>query len=250
MLKIMTSVLILYALACLLLYVKQRSLLFFRIAENTHVNASAIWIETGEVSLKLWKLNQGKPAILYFGGNSEAVEDNIEYFTRLFDQYTIYLLNYRGYGGSSGTPSEQGLKQDALAVYDQLSASHSSVSVIGRSLGSGVACYLAAHRTVDKLVLITPYDSILNVAKSHYFYFPVQWLLKDKFDSLALAPSLHNRTQVLMAEHDQVIPLKHSWHLISALIHARLDTHVIEGASHNDILAHPATQHRLENFMR
>jgi len=250
MLKIVTSVLILYALACAFLYLKQRSLLFFPLPENTHVDARAIWIESGEVKLKLWKFNQGKPAIIYFGGNSEAVEDNIQIFTTLFKQYTVYLLNYRGYGGSSGSPSEQGLKQDALAVYDQLAAQHSSVSVIGRSLGSGVACHLAAHRDVDKLVLITPYDSILNVAKSHYFYFPVRWLLKDTFDSVALAPALHNRTQVLIAEHDQVIPVKHSWNLIKALTHAQLETQVIAGASHNDILARSTTQQLLADFMR
>ncbi|MBC8212326.1 MAG: alpha/beta hydrolase [Gammaproteobacteria bacterium] len=250
MLKIISSVLILYALACVFLYLKQRSLLFFPMPENNQADANAVWIKTGEENLKLWKFNQGKPAILYFGGNSEAVEENINSFRTLFEQYTVYLVNYRGYAGSSGSPSEDGLKHDALAIYDQLVAQHSSISVIGRSLGSGVACYLAAHRNVDKLALITPYDSIENVAQSHYFFFPVKWLLKDKFDSISIAPALHNQTLVLMAEHDQVIPLKHSHRLVQALTSARLETQLISAASHNDILAHLATQSLLTEFFR
>ena len=250
MLKIISTGLLLYALACIVLYTKQRSLLYFPTPENFNALAEAWWFETNEVKLKIWKINQGEKAILYFGGNAEAVEGNLDSFKKMFGGYSVYLVNYRGFGGSTGQPTEQGLNQDALALYDELITQHTSISVIGRSLGSGLACYLAANREIHKLALITPYDSIKNLAQSLYPLFPVKWLIKDHFDSLLIAPSLSNDTLILLAEKDEVIPLKHSQLLINALGGTRLQTHTIRGANHNDISALPVTQQLLSGFMQ
>ena len=75
-----------------------------------------------------------------------------------------------------------------------------SISVIGRSLGSGVACYLAAHRKIQHMALVTPYDSMTSLAQTHYPIFPVRWLLKDRFESSKLANSIDSETLVLLAE--------------------------------------------------
>ena len=238
MLKIFALFIVLYSLACLFLYIKQRSILYFPTAENVNTPTDLLWLKTSGATLKIWVINkdesnQQKPAILYFGGNSETVEDNITDYKKMFSDLTVYIVNYRGYGGSTGQPTEAGLFSDALAIYDQLIAQHSSISVIGRSLGSGVASYVAANRDILKLVLITPYDSIRNVAQSHYPFFPVQWLIKDPFDSSRYPTSIDSQILVVYAEHDQVVPMVHTKQLLKFLPNAK--SHLIKGTAHNDI---------------
>ncbi len=251
MLKTFTFLIVLYGLACLLLYIKQRSILYYPTPENTHSDAETLWLKTPQAKLKIRVLNKQdsvprKPAIVYFGGNAEAVELNIAEYKKMFKNFTVYLVNYRGYGGSSGKPTEAGLFADALAIYDQLTAQHSSISVIGRSLGSGVACYLAANRKISKLVLTTPYDSISHVAQSHYPIFPVKWILKDQFDSIRYAPSISSQILVLYAEHDKVIPMVHTKNLLTHLPAA--NSHMIKGTAHNDISTSLEYQKLLVDF--
>jgi pimeloyl-ACP methyl ester carboxylesterase len=249
MLKIIVFIVALYVLACLLLYLKQRSLLFFPLPEKQAVDAEALWLETGDARLKIWHFNQGEDAIIYFGGNAEAIEENVFNFKSVFAGHSVYLVNYRGYGGSSGSPSEQALFEDALAVYDELKSRHKTIHVMGRSLGSGVACYLAQQRPLGKLILVTPYDSVRDVAQSHYPIFPVKWLIKDPFDSISRAGSLTNSILVLLAEHDKVIPLEHSQRLINALERAQVESHMVAGTQHNDILDVPQSVKYVRDFM-
>ena len=247
MLQFLSIFLALYLLAGLFLYIKQRDILYFPTTENQTANAEVLWLKTSTGKLKIWKFHQGNPAIIYFGGNSEQVEDNIVDFKNMFRDFSVYVVNYRGYGGSSGSPTEKGLFQDALEIYDQISPQHSSVSVIGRSLGSGVASYLAAHREIFRLVLITPYDSIRNVAQSHYPLFPVKWLIKDRFDSIIYAPLIKSKILVLYAEFDQMVPWAHTKNLLNFLPDAT--SQLIEGATHNDITVNPQYQKLLTEFI-
>ena len=235
MLKTTLIILGLYSFSSLWLFIKQRDMMYFPTPEAHVAQAEAIWLENQQHKLKIWQLNSGDSAIIYFGGNAEGVENNIPLFSQIFSGRTVYLVNYRGYGGSSGKPTEQALFADALAVYDYVKQRHGNISIIGRSLGSGVASYVASRRDIEKLALITPYDSIKNVAQSHYPIFPVKWLLKDAFDSLSRATEISSPTLILMAEFDQVIPRKHSEKLAAAMQHVELQTHVLTATGHNDI---------------
>ncbi len=246
MIKIISIPILIYALVCLFLYIKQRSILFFPTAEVTDIDTETLWLKISSGKLKIWKLNQGKPAIIYFGGNSEAVEANIADYQSMFRNHTVYIVNYRGFGGSSGSPTEQALFEDALAIYDQLKTKHETISVIGRSLGSGVASYLASKRDILKLALITPYDSISNVAQTHYPAFPVKWLVKDPFNSISYAPLIHSQILVLYAEKDLVVPFKHTRNLLNVLPQA--DSKMIRGTAHNDISSNPVYQKLLADF--
>ena len=89
----------------------------------------------------------------------------------------LYLLHYRGYGGSSGSPSEEMISRDAMTLFDQVYATHPHITVVGRSLGSGVAVRLASQRPAARLVLITPYNSLEELAARQFPIFPVKWLL-------------------------------------------------------------------------
>lgn len=248
MLKIFLVILLLYFLAGLFLFVKQRDLMYFPTVESSREDIPHIRLENEGESLKVWRVNQGKPAILYFGGNAEPVEYNLENFQRLFPDYTVYLMNYRGFGGSSGKPSEKALFSDALKLYDNIADRHQEIHVIGRSLGSGVASFLAEQRPVSKLVLITPYDSIMLLAKSHYPVFPIRWMLLDHFDSLSRAPRLNNETLILLADQDHVVPHRHSYNLVKAFPPERVETSVISNTRHDSILDSDITLKRLRHF--
>ena len=193
------------------LYLYQRRLLYFPVANDPEFEAQDISIENDGLQLRGWILNPGKSrALIYFGGNSELITHRRDYFEQVFSDYSVYLINYRGYGESDGKPTEAGLFADALAIYDHVSQQHSRISAYGRSLGSGVAVYLAAERELDKLILLTPYDSIASVAQKIYPLFPVKYLIKDRFDSAARAGQIDVPVMIASAENDREIKLSHT----------------------------------------
>jgi pimeloyl-ACP methyl ester carboxylesterase len=239
-----------YAVLCGGLYIGQRSLLYYPTPESHSTAANVLRLETAGATLKVWRIAHGSDhAILYFGGNAEDVAWNIEPFTALFPESDVYLVNYRGYGGSTGSPSEAALLEDAEAVYDRARANHSTVSVIGRSLGSGVAVHVASVRDVRRIVLVTPYDSVMNVAKAQFAIFPVALLLEDKFDSYSKAGALDMPTLLLLAEHDRVIPRRHSERLVTALP-SGVRVQTIPGTNHDSIADSAAYRQALHDFLR
>ena len=141
---------------------------------------------------------------------------------------------------SSGKPSEEAFHSDALALFDKVHAEHSNIMVIGRSLGSGVAVRLASVRPVSRLVLVTPYDSILGLAMRQFPYFPIGWLLVDKFESWRHAPGIRAPTVIVAAEHDEIIPRASSELLYSRLAKGVASFNVMAGVGHNSISDNPA----------
>ena len=229
-------------LACaLVLFVFQHAFIYLPTNEYEH-SFEQITILNNDVNIQVIVLNKGnKNAFIYFGGNAEAVIHNALEFSINFPSRTIYLVNYRGYGGSSGKPTEVGLFSDAIAIFDNVLAAHKNIAVIGRSLGSGVAMHLAANRAVSQVVLITPYDSILAIAKKQFPLFPISLLLKDQYDSVGLANKVSAPVLVLAGGQDRIIPLSHSQKLVDALgirndkWQENVTMIVFEQAGHNNI---------------
>ena len=112
---------------------------------------------------------------------------------------------------------------------------YSTVSVIGRSLGSGIASYVAAQRNVLKLVLVTPFDSITNLAQQSYPLYPIPLLLKDKYNSAGRAHKIKADVLVLVAQRDQIVGRKHSNKLIAAFVKQVPKVNIINGSTHNNI---------------
>jgi len=249
MTSIVSIIAIAYAAIVGLMYVGQRNMLYFPTPENHLVEEPPIYWQSGSETIKVWRIGSGKPALLYFGGNAEDVALNIADFEQDFPNHTQYLVNYRGYGGSSGKPTESGLMEDALNIYDQIKASHDRIVVMGRSLGSAVAVQLAAQREADKLILITPFDSILNVAKGIYPFFPVSLLLKDRFDGVSQVNNIQAPVLVLMAEDDGVIPSKRTDALVAAIPENQRSVVVIKAATHNDIQHYTDYRQALISFI-
>jgi len=239
-----------YLLIAVLLYLLQRNLLFFPVPARDGIPAEAITLKNKNLSLHGWVLNKGhQKSLIYFGGNAEDITNNINLFEDLFKNYTVYLINYRGYGKNLGEPTQQGLFSDSIAIYDQISGLHSSISLMGRSLGSGVAVYLASKRNIKKLLLLTPYDSLAEVAQMHYPFFPVRYLIKDRFESKIYAKNINTPTLIVTAELDRVVPIKHAQKLRDQFTKAMVSYHLIAGAEHNNVTSFPSYRKVVEAFI-
>ena len=156
-----------------------------------------------------------------------------------FPKRSLYALNYRGYGGSTGTPSETALVADARVLFDHVHADHPNITLIGRSLGSGVAIHIASERPVERLVLVTPYDSLVTIAASQFRYLPLRWLMLDKFESWRYAPGVTAPTQLIAAQNDEVIPLSSTEALLKRLPPSLARLTIIPAVGHNTISGSP-----------
>ncbi len=171
--------------------------------------------------------------LIYFGGNAD---DATKIFTYLDPDLDIEVVayNYRGYGESSHKPSQEALFKDALAIYD-FHAKDKDVTVIGRSLGTGVGAYLASKRKVSHLILITPYDSIRAIAKAKYPFFPIDWLIKHPFESVQCIANVQSKVSVIEVIGDKVVPNFHTANLLKAI--NNLSLHVkLQDTTHGDVL--------------
>ena len=217
------------------LYSYQEKILYHP-TPNVKIDYPQIVLSSKDVKVVVHVLNEGhKNAILYFGGNAESMAQSADYIAQQFPKFTCYLMDYRGFGSSTGEPSEKALYQDALALYDEVAKKHERISIGGRSLGSGIATYVAAHREVSKLALITPYDSIVSVAQGRYPLYPASLLLKDKYDSLSRAKNIKSETFIVIAQNDKVIPRVHAQRLIDAFQKEQLKVTIIKNRGHMDI---------------
>jgi len=217
------------------LYLNQRNFLYFPTPDKG-TKYSTMTLQNDGESINVIVLHEGKKnAILYFGGNAESMAGSSDYIAGQFPDFTVYLLDYRGYGASTGTSTEKALYSDALKLYDSIVSKHKRISVGGRSLGSGIATYVAAHRKVSKLALITPYDSIVNVAQDIYPVYPASLLLDDTYDSVNRVKDIKAQTLIVIAEKDRVIPRKSTDNLIKAFKKKQLKVIVIKNRGHIDI---------------
>ena len=151
----------------------------------------------------------GKPVILFFHGNGGALHFRVERFRRLItDGIGLVALEYRGYGGSSGTPSEQGLIADAEAAYGFAAARYPAQQIVlwGELLGTGVAVALAAENPVGRVILEAPFTSAEAIGARHYWYLPVWLLMKDQFRSDERIGKVTAPLMIMHGMHDQVVP--------------------------------------------
>lgn len=233
---LISSALVCYAALCLALFAFQRSLIYFPQPKSFGDAASTMRLAVEDAQLAITvRPHAGAKALIYFGGNAEDVSANLASFSSAFPDYALYLMHYRGFGGSTGKPSEKLLHADATALFDKVRGEHADIALVGRSLGSGVAIRLATVRSASRLVLVTPYDSIEAIAARQFPYFPVRWLLTDKFVSWRYAQAVRVPTLILQAEIDDVIPAASTARLYAAFAPDTASLVVIRGAGHNSL---------------
>ncbi len=234
-----------------LLYVGQRSLQYF--PERIRTSPAAAGLpEAEEIALDtsdgervlVWHIppRGEKPVLLYFHGNGGSLAWRVDRLRALTADGTgLVALSYRGYGGSSGRPTETGLIEDALAAYAFAAARYPAgrIALWGESLGSGVAVALAAERPVARMVLESPFTSVADIGAQVYWFVPVRLLIKDSFRSDLRIGKVTAPVLVLHGERDSLVPIALGERLY-ALIKAPKRFVRFPGAGHNELGAHGA----------
>jgi len=234
------------------LFTKQRELIYLPEGTRTDVPQTDFTLARGDVQLHGWVLHpQGSRPVIYFGGNAEGIQHRREMLDRLLPGRPVYLVSYRGYGASGGEPSETALLGDALALFDEVRSRHPNepIAVIGSSLGSGVASYVASQRPVSQLVLIAPFDSLAAVAQVHYPVLPVRWILRDRFDSIDRLRGYEGEVMIVRASLDTIVPPANTNRLIAALGKPPKVVDLPQ-AGHNTISGDPVFEQALADFLR
>jgi fermentation-respiration switch protein FrsA (DUF1100 family) len=184
------------------------------------------------------KARPGEPTILYFHGNAGGLADRAPRVQRFMGEgWGVYMLAYRGYAGSSGSPSETANVSDARLAYGELveeGVDPASIIIYGESLGTGVAVRLATERPAAGLILDAPYTSIVEIAARAYFYLPVRYMLTDRYETRKYIAQVHMPLLILHGERDAVIPVANGRELLQlANEPKRLAT--FPNAGHSDI---------------
>jgi uncharacterized protein len=229
-----------------LMYLAQRSLMYFPETLRT-TPAQAGLPEAEEITLDTadgerviaWHIapRGDQPIILYFHGNGGALRYRVDRYRALTQGGTgLVALSYRGYGGSSGRPSEAGLIEDARATYGFAAKRYPEARLVlwGESLGTGVAIALAAERPVTRLVLEAPFLSGVSIAASAYPFVPVRWLMKDQFRSDQRIRDVTAPVLIVHGDRDDVIPIE-SGEQLYALIAGPKRFLRVPGAGHEDL---------------
>jgi fermentation-respiration switch protein FrsA (DUF1100 family) len=248
------------ALALVLLWFLQRSMIYFPFGAAPDPasvglrDTEAVTIATADgETLQGWfirgRLEGGTevpPAhgtVIVFNGNAGNRAYRADLALALGERgFAVMLFDYRGYGGSTGRPGEQGLAADARAVRGYV-ASRSDVDpgriiYFGESLGAGVAVGLAVESPPAALVLRSPFTSLGDVGQLHYPFLPVTRLLRDRYPNLERIGRIHCPVAIVAGDRDGIIPITQSRAVFDAAREPKTWT-VVRGADHNDAtLAH------------
>ena len=244
-----------YLGVCALLWAFQEKLIFHpKPVRGTPSNppAEPIDISRPDAVLRGWVVNAESdgPLVVYFGGNAEEVSWNIPNWSAR--QATTILVNYRGFGDSTGKPGEAALRGDAIAVTDWARTRYPDRPLVlfGQSLGSGIAVLTASTVEPDALILISPYRSVENIARRVAPLVPVRALLRHRFDAQTAVAALP-RTLVLASPRDQVIPYKENEAMVRAI--DAVAEHPVElrtfRLSHNEFFSHPPVWQAVDEFL-
>ena len=158
----------------------------------------------------------------------------------LLPDHDVVAFHYRGYAPSSGRPSAQALLSDSLVVFDYLrqALAHERIVLVGLSIGSGVAAYLARHRPAAGLILVTPFDSLETLARGLYWWAPVGLLLRHRMPTIEFVRGSIVPTALILAARDAVVPARRSAPLRPAIKNLVFEQTI--DAGHNDIYDRPA----------
>lgn len=193
--------------------------------------AHAVIDESGQPDSQL-------PTMLFCHGNAGNITHrltNVAYLIQL--GVNVFIFDYRGYGKSQGTPSEEGLYRDAVAAYEYLLSrkdiDHARIVFFGRSLGGAVAVELATQKPCHKLILESTFTSVKEMTKTMFGNWPVHYLVKSQFNSLAKIGGIHVPILCIHGTQDTIVPFELGQRLFAAANEPKV-FYEIEGADHND----------------
>ncbi len=245
--KLAVAAVCVWALVTLAAYFGQRRLMYFPDrARTSPAEAGLPGVEErvlktpdgARVIAWYGRARPGEPTLLYFHGNAGSLADRAERIRRFMGEgWGVYMMTYRGYGGGTGSPTETANVADARLAYGALlqeGVDAASIIIYGESLGSGVAVRLATERPAAGLILDAPYTSIVEVAAGAYPYLPVQYLLKDRYESQKYIAQVRMPLLILHGERDPIIPVARGRALL-ALANEPKRLATFPKAGHSDI---------------
>ena len=246
LLKWIAAALIAFGGFTALMYLAQRKLMYFPETVRTPPAAAGlaaaeeVMLDTADGErVIVWHLppQSNRPVVIYFHGNGGSLRYRLERFRAIIADGTgLLALSYRGYGGSSGSPTEDGILADADAVYAFAVARYGDARIVlwGESLGSGVAVALAAKSKVARLVLESPFSSAVDIGAAAYWFLPVRFLMKDQFRSDERIGQVKVPILFLHGTRDHVIPISYGERLF-ALANEPKRMVRFPGGSHSDL---------------
>ena len=246
-----TAAVVAYVAIVAFLYVAQRSMQYPRDGARVDLARAAI-PRAEEASLTtsdgeriiVWIVPpaDSKPVLIFFQGNGGTIANRADRFRELAeDGIGLVAVSYRGYGGSSGSPSETGLNHDARAAYDEAVKRFGADRIVlhGESLGTGVAVRLATEAKIKALILEAPFFSAAEVAKGSYPFAPIALLMKDQYRSDELIGRIRVPVLMMHGERDDIIPISQGVALFNASSAPRRFVR-FPAAGHNDLPRHGA----------
>jgi len=220
-LKILLTLGVLYAVLLFGAWLLQRQLMYFPDTVRTppelfglsDVEEVTFQTPGGETLVSWWtKAQPGKPTLLYFHGNAGALVTRGERVRKYQDQgFGLFMMTYRGFGGSTGRPSERANVRDAKQAYEVLlsrGVAPDDIVLYGESLGTGVATQVAAEKECAGVILDAPYTTMTDVAALHYPYLPARWLMTDRYRTTAYIKRINAPLLIVHGEDDEVIPVE------------------------------------------
>jgi fermentation-respiration switch protein FrsA (DUF1100 family) len=249
----------LYIALTAFVYVMQRKLQYF--PNSTEVKAEEAGLTgverlilptpDGEKILVWYKAAPpGRPTILYFHGNGGGISgraDKLQFYAQ--SGFGFLAVSYRGYEGSSGSPSEAGFVTDAATAYNWLNTNGvkaDSIFLVGESIGSGVAVQLAAQKPIRAMALEAPYANAVDVGAKIYWYLPVRFLMKDQFRSVEYIADVHAPLLIIHGNADRLIPFSQG----QKLFQLANEPKQFEAVNHvgHEVIFQPATWAREVEF--
>lgn len=246
--KLLAWVLALYLLLTTMLYFLQEKLIFLPTElqqdysysfQETHEEFFLTTADGAKLNAIHFKKENSKGLILYFHGNAGDLS-RWGTITSFFVKkgYDVIVMDYRTYGKSTGKISEQALFDDAQLFYDYALKQYTedAITLYGRSLGTGIATHLASKNNPTKLILETPFSSLMDVAKNRFSFLPLKWLLKYQFLSSEYIQKVNCPITVFHGTEDRVVPYESGVDLYESIPVKSKKMYTIDGGHHNNLI--------------
>jgi alpha-beta hydrolase superfamily lysophospholipase len=251
---------IIYLLCGVILYFIQDFLLFHPVplAKDYQFSFSQPFVELNiptsdnrNLHVVKFTVDSSKGIILYFHGNRQNVERYANY-AQLFTKpgYEVWMMDYPGFGKTTGTRTEQNLYSDAMLLYNMARNQIPADKIImyGKSIGTGIASYVAANNPCQQLILETPYYSI-NALAMHYFpIYPVALLTRYSLPNYKHIQNVQAPVTIFHGTNDEIIPYQHAVRLKNMLPNLQLVT--VQGGKHNNLIDHDHFTNNLDQLLK
>lgn len=258
--RMLITLMVGYVLVCLLAFTFQRKLLYLPSSFDTGpADLSTLgmirWPGQGADYLGLAGADPAAPVIgnvVVFHGNAGSAADRSYYLAALQQQgFRVFINEYPGYGGRPGSPSETAITDDAVAFVRAIARTYPDpIYLWGESLGAGVVGAIASEVDAAGVVLLTPWDTLPNVAQANFWFLPARWLVLDRYDTVKNLAGFAGPKAVIIAQRDEVIAPKHGRALYASLAGPKR-LWEFAGAGHNSwpAAAHHAWWSEVSEFL-